>query len=68
MIALILTLCVIDQPAMCHQERLLPPAGVSLPGCMVAAQPAIARLLAQEPGYVLREWHCVDTEKEKIGT
>ena len=65
MIDLILTVCLISNPANCHAEHLYFERRGSLLQCTFLAQPEIARWSAEHPKYRVARWECAYPQKEQ---
>jgi hypothetical protein len=66
MIELVLTVCVLTQPATCRNQRLLFDSDRTLMQCMMSAPPFIAQWGEQHPQWFVQRWQCrYPTKSEK---
>ena len=68
-IELVLTVCTLAQPVACDEQKLLfSSEGMSLRGCVMQAQPYIARWVGDHPSLRVSRWRCVTpgSEGDKI--
>lgn len=58
MIELILTVCALNAPALCEEQRLSFVAQESLMQCMMQAPPYIAAWSDEHPATLVTRWRC----------
>jgi hypothetical protein len=58
MIELVITACIVAQPATCRDQRVLIEAEATPMQCMMGAQPMIANWKAQHPEWFVQRWKC----------
>jgi hypothetical protein len=58
LIEIILTVCVIANPANCEEKHLQFVWDGSIERCMMAAQPYIAQWIGQHPAWRTEKWSC----------
>jgi hypothetical protein len=58
MIELVMTVCIVAQPAACRDQRLLLDAESTPFQCMMNAQPTIAQWGAEHPSWFVQRWKC----------
>jgi hypothetical protein len=64
MLALILSICLIENPGKCREERMQIMEQVATPfQCMMVAQPEIAKHMEMRPRWVVKKWTCVTEEQ-----
>jgi hypothetical protein len=65
MIELVLTVCVLAQPATCRDQRLLFDSDHTLLQCMMSAPPFIAQWGEQHPQWFVQRWQCRYPRKDE---
>nr|WP_274628869.1 hypothetical protein [Mesorhizobium shangrilense] len=63
MIDLVLTVCLIANPAECHEEHLYFESHGSLVQCTFLAPPQIARWALKHPKFQIARWKCSFPDK-----
>jgi hypothetical protein len=58
MIELVMTVCIIAQPAACRDQHMLLDADGSPMQCMISAAPTIAQWGTEHPQWFIRRWKC----------
>ncbi len=58
MIELLMTVCVIAQPAICRDQHMLLDSDVTPVQCMMNVQPTIARWGSEHPQWFVQRWKC----------
>lgn len=60
MIELVMTVCIVAQPATCRDQRVLldPDSGATPMQCMMSAQPTIAQWGSEHPNWFVQRWKC----------
>ena len=58
MIELVMTVCIVTQPATCRDQRMLFDASSTPMQCMMAAQPTIAQWGTEHPRWFVQRWKC----------
>jgi hypothetical protein len=66
MIELILTVCALNAPGLCDEQRLQFASEESLIQCMMQAPPYIAQWVNQHPATRVTRWRCAFPGDEKI--
>jgi len=65
-IAILLTVCLIDQPTTCRHDKIALVAGVTVIQCMMTAPPHIAKWSEDHPGWHVARWQCGDASRQDI--
>lgn len=55
---LVLSVCLVGQPAICEDRHLSFQSSGSLSSCMFRAQPTIAQWAGEHPRWAVKRWHC----------
>jgi hypothetical protein len=58
MIELVITACIVAQPATCRDQKVLLDASTTPFQCMMNAQPAIAQWGTEHPKWFVQRWKC----------
>ena len=58
MIELVITACIVAQPATCRDQHVLSDANVTPMQCLMTAQPTIAQWGAEHPRWFVQRWKC----------
>lgn len=68
MIDLILTVCMVSNPASCKEERLAYQSRGSLAQCMMLSTPYVAAWAGDHPQWTIKSWRCgwPDERKQPI--
>jgi len=65
-IAILLTVCLINQPTTCRHDKIALVAGISVIQCMMTAPPHIAKWSEDHPGWHVERWQCGDASRQDI--
>lgn len=65
MVDLILTVCALAHPGVCHDQHLLFQSHGSLRACMMQAEPYMAQWASEHPNVRIVRWRCDWTQQEK---
>jgi hypothetical protein len=65
LVDLVLTVCLVANPADCHVEHLYFESRGSLTQCMFLAQPEIARWSGEHPALKVVRWKCEHPKREQ---
>ncbi|MFO1089248.1 MAG: hypothetical protein U1E46_06670 [Hyphomicrobiales bacterium] len=64
MVALILTVCALANPADCKEE-IIPLEGVAITRCMLNAQPVMEEWSQSHPKWRIAQWKCGNPDQGK---
>ncbi len=66
MIAVILSACLLSEPSVCREHRILLSSEISAIGCMITAMPHVARWTEQHPSWRVVRWQCRAADEKNI--
>ncbi|MGO9545543.1 MAG: hypothetical protein ACLPPF_12220 [Rhodomicrobium sp.] len=64
MIELVMTVCIVAQPATCRDQRVLFDEDTTPMQCMMTAQPTIAQWGTEHPKWFVQRWKCRAPRKD----
>ena len=66
MIAIVISACLIGDPATCKDYRIPLDLNVDARHCMADAQPHFATWASQHPGWQIMRWHCASADSQDL--
>ncbi|MGX5736726.1 hypothetical protein [Bosea thiooxidans] len=66
MFAIIVSVCLISDPAICHDERIPQRVSASPRQCMMSAVPYVAQWNGEHPDWRVVRWRCGNADERDI--
>jgi hypothetical protein len=66
MIAIVISACLVGNPAVCKDYRVPLAYDVDAKQCMFQAQPHLPRWAAQHPQWQIRSWRCASADYQDL--
>jgi hypothetical protein len=65
-IAILLTACLIGEPATCREHKITLHPGISVTQCLMTAPPHLAKWSEEHPGWHVERWQCGSASRQDI--
>jgi hypothetical protein len=66
MIAVILSACLLNEPSVCREHRIVLSSEISAMRCMVSAMPHVAHWAEEHPTWRVVRWQCRPVSQKEI--
>jgi len=66
MIAIIISACLVSDPAVCRDHRIPLDSGIDTRHCVLHAPPHFAKWSQEHPGWIIKRWRCVPADVNDI--